>query len=391
MGKYNFDEVIDRRGTDCYKWDGMARVYEDDGLIHLGCADMDFRAPKPVLDALQRTLDHGVFGYARTGEHYFEGIIDWYKKRHNLEVKREHILYTPRLNIACSLCVEAFTRPGDKVILNAPSYPPLLAAALSNGRFVIDSPMAEDGDGYRLDLDALKKQVDDRTRLMILVNPHNPTTHCFSRDELYRIASFCHEHDLVLFCDEIHADFVKKGFKFCSMWEGAGEYRDHVIIASSPAKTFNVMGLQTAYLITQNKEHQRAFNLQLQRLGLDSPNVFANAMMKAAYQECEDYVDELNLYIDQNEERIRTELPKIFPKVRFKCREGSYLLWIDFREVFETQEQMMDFFIKKARVEVYEGTHFGPTFERFVRIVLGTSRFTLEEAVERIKKAAAGF
>lgn len=384
---YDFDEVIDRHHTDCYKWDGLDKVYGDSTLIHLGCADMDFRAPEPVRAALREVIDHGIFGYTYTGCEFYQGIRLWYRKRHHLEISADAIVFTPRINFACGLCIEAFTHPGDKVVLNAPSYPPLKQAAEDNGRFVIEAPLVEEGDSYRFDLQALEAEIDERTRMLILVNPHNPTTRCWTLEELQDIAELCLRHNLILFADEIHCDFVRKGCAFHSVLELQGAICDRLILASSPAKAFNTMGTHAAYLIIPNPELRAGFVRQINRVGESSPNIFANAVMKAAYQQCAPYIDELNVYIDANEQYLRTEFARLFPALRVKRREGTFLLWLDFRQVFADESEMMDFFVRKAQVELYPGSHFGRQFTGFARVVLATSLLTLQEVVRRVEQA----
>lgn len=383
----DFDTPVVRRGTDCAKWDTFDRIYGDKTLIHLGCADMDFKSPEPILEVFRNCVEHGVFGYTDVCDDFYTGIVDWYQKRHQLEVRPEEILFTPRINIACGLCIEALTRPGDRVVLNAPAYPPLAQAAVDNGRFLVEAPLVEDGDSYRFDMEALEKSLDEKTRFMILVNPHNPTTRLWTYEELKEIAALCARHELYLFCDEIHGDFVRKGAAFHSMLECRDIIGDRLIVASSPAKTFNVMGALVAYLIVPNPKLRQAFTREIQRIGEHNPTVFANALMHVAYQKCAPYIDELNRYIDGNEAYIRREFTRLFPKVVIKRREGTYLLWMDFRQVFASEEELMDFFLKKAHVEVYPGSHFGENFKGFVRLVLGTSRCTLEETVKRLEEA----
>lgn len=384
---YDFDEVINRRNTDCAKWDTFDKIYADKSLIHLGCADMDFRAPEPVRAALREVIDHGIFGYTDIGSDFYLGVRQWYRKRHRLEISAEEIVFTPRINFACGLCIEAFTHPGDRVVLNAPSYPPLKQAAEDNGRFVIEAPLVEDGDSYRFELQALESEIDERTRMLILVNPHNPTTRCWTVAELQEIAELCLRHNLILFADEIHCDFVKKGCTFHSVLELQGPIRDLLILASSPAKAFNTMGTHAAYLIIPNPQLRSGFVRQITRVGEASPNIFANAVMRAAYQKCAPYIDELNFYIDANEHYLKTEFSRLFPGLCVKRREGTYLLWLDFRQVFASEDEMVDFFLRRAHVELYPGSHFGRQFTGFARVVLATSRLTLEEVVRRVEKA----
>lgn len=383
----DFDRVIVRRGTDCAKWDTFDKIYGGTDLIHVGCADMDFQSPPEICEELKKAVEHGVFGYTDLSDKFYSGICSWYHSRHQIEVKPEEIIFTPRINIACGLCIEALTRPGDKVILNAPAYPPLCQAAEDNGRVVIETPLKVAGDSFELDLEALEKEVDDKTHFMVLVNPHNPTTRCWTLTELQAVADFCVRHDLYLFCDEIHGDFVKQGCTFHSILECSGPIRERLIVASSPAKTFNVMGCLVAYLIIRNPKLKAAFYREIQRVGEHNPSLFANAVMRVAYQQCAWYVDEVNAYIDGNEAYIRQEFMRLFPKLEIKRREGTYLLWMDFNPVFESEKDMLAYFIDEARVEIYPGSHFGRAFSGYVRFNLAEARPLLEEIVRRMEAA----
>lgn len=382
-----FDYPLVRRGTGCAKWDTFDKIYGREDLIHAGCADMDFRSSPAVIAELTAAAQHGTYGYTDLQESFYEGIMQWYQRRHHLQLQREAIVFTPRINIACGLCIEALTRPGDKVILSAPAYPPLAQAAEDNGRFVLTAGIKEQDDRYVLDLEGLEKQMDDKCKFMILVNPHNPTTRAWSYEELDAICDFCLKHDLYLFVDEIHCDFLKAGCTFHSILECRDKIRDKLILASSPAKTFNVMGALVAFLYMENAELRARFHREIQRIGEHNPTLFANALMRVAYQQGEEYVNELNRYIDVNENYLRAEFMRLFPELVIKPREGTYLLWMDFTKCFASEQELSDFFINEARVEVYFGSHFAPEFAGFVRFNMAAPMATMQEVISRIEEA----
>lgn len=387
MGKFDFSQVINRRDTDSYKWDAADREVGNTDTIQMGCADMDFKCPPEIIAELQKVLDHGVLGYATLCKQYQEGIVNWYQKRHQVSLQPEWILYVPRIVVACSVLVNFFSQKGDKVILNSPYYPPLNDVTSDSYREVIDPPLSEKDGRYVMDLEALEKQVDEHTKLMILVSPHNPTTRIWTQAELQAVADFCVKHDLLLFVDEIHADFARKGQHFVSTAALTGPIRDRLIIVNAPAKTFNVMGCAMSYLIIPNEDLRKRFEHALNAAGETDANAFGNAMMRVAYQQCEYYIDEANEYIDGNEDYLRQELQSLFPAAVIKPREGTYLLWIDFTKVFASEEACKDFFVNKAKVSVLMGSHFGPHFDGFVRINMGCPRATLEEVVRRVRTA----
>lgn len=383
----DFDTVINRVDTDSYKWDAPSRAIGRKDVIQMGCADMDFKTAPEISQALQEAAAQALYGYTTQSKTYQEGIIKWYQERHNCTIAKESILFVSRIVIAASVFVEAFSRPGEKVILNSPYYPPLDQVTQDNGRVAIEPPLVEKDGRYVIDFEELERRVDSKTKLMIFVSPHNPTTRIWTREELQQVADFCVKHDLLLFVDEIHCDFAKKGHTFISMADIKGQIQDRLIVVNAPAKTFNVMGCHISYLIIPNAKIRNQMERELERLGETDCNFFGNALMKVAYQKCGYYVDEVNPYIDANEEYLRAELPKLFPKAKIKPREGTYLLWVDLNDEFASEEAMMDFFINEASVNFHRGSLFNHLFKGFIRINMGCPRATLQEVIKRIKDA----
>lgn len=385
-----FDEHVERRGTRCAKWDSFDRIYQIPDLIHVGCADMDFRAPAPLLKRLHELCDHGVFGYSDIFDDFYEAIQRFYKDHHHCEIPQEQIVFCPRINIACGLCAEAFTRPYDEVLIHTPSYPPLRQAIEENGRHLVQVPLQYENGVYSLTKEALEQAVSPRTRMLILVNPHNPTTRVFTKEELTVVADFCVEHDLILFADEIHGDLLPVGANFVSVLELDAKYQDHIIMASSPAKTFNMPGLVGSFMVISNPKLRARVRDEISRIGEHNPNAFFNAALVSAYTECDEYLAELRAYLDQNEQYIREGFAQLFPQCHVCKREGSYLLWIDMQARFTSAEEMRHFFFDEAHVAVYLGEQFGAGCERFVRFNLAAPRATLEEVMKRLTNVKAG-
>ncbi len=383
---HDFDKVIDRRGTDSAKWDTFDKIYSDvKGLIHMGCADSDFESPKEIIDELNKTVNHGVFGYTDLSDEFYNGIISWQKERNNIDVKREEIVFCPRINISCGLCVEAFSQKGDEILINSPVYPPLKDAVVLNDRVIKEIPLVLQGDSFIFDFDALENAITEKTKMFILVSPHNPTSRVWTKEELEKIADICVKHNIILYVDEIHSDLLKCGVKFTSSLAIKGLIENNLIMTHSVAKTFNVPGAIISYLIIRNKKLRDALQAQINRIGMNNPSIFANAIMRVAFQKCAYYVEEVKAYIDANEEYFKKELQKIFPKAKFIKREGTYLLFVSFKDV-APEDKIFDFFLKKARVEFYRGSHFGKDFEGYMRINIATPRKTLCEAITRIKE-----
>lgn len=388
---HNFDKKIDRHGTDSFKWDGLDKVYSDvKDLIHMGCADSDFEVAKEIKEVLFKTVDHGIFGYTDLSKDYFDGIIRWQKVRHNIDIKKEDIVFCPRINISCSLCVEAFSKEGDEILINSPLYPPLKEAVILNNRHIKEIPLVLENDSFSFDFEAFEKSITDKTRMFILVSPHNPTTRVWTEYELNKIADICVNNNIILYVDEIHSDLIKKGITFTSSLALKGLIENNLIMTSSVAKTFNVPGAVISYLVIKNKDLRDKVKAQIERIGMTCPNIFANNIMKVAYQKCDYYVDELNAYIDSNDEYFSTELKKLFPKSKIIKREGSFLLFISFKDVGD-EDKIFNFFLKRAHVEFYRGSHFGKDFNGYMRVNIATPKSTLEEVIKRIQKALPSF
>lgn len=386
MIRSQFDEVVERRGTNCAKWDTFDLLLGGEkDLIHVGCADMDFKAPEPILKEFHRLADHGIFGYSDIFDDFYSAIERFYLHHHHVQIKHEHMVFCPRINIACGLVAEAFTRPFDNVMIHSPSYGPLRQAIVENGRQLIEVPLRYENGAYNMNIADLEKAVNNKTKMLILVNPHNPTTKVFAKSELEQIAQFCLEHDLILFADEIHSDLLAENVTFTSVVELDEKYQKNIILASSPAKTFNIPGLVGSFLIISNDKLRERVAYEISRIGEHNPNAFFNAALIAAYTKCDDYISNLRSYLNDNESYLRQEFASLFPDSHIVKRDGSYLLWIDLSKCFENEEQIRDFFVTKARVGIYFGAQFSPDCSLFIRFNMASPRKVLEEVISRLK------
>ena len=385
----DFAKVINRRGTDSYKWDGSDRELGNTQCLQMGCADMDFETAPELVDALRQVVEHKVYGYATLSPEFARGVVSWYGTRHHVKLQPEWVLHSPRIVISASVVVRALSQAGDKVILHTPYYPPLDCATQSQGRVAVEPPLVLKDGRFVIDFEQLESLVDDSTKLMIFVSPHNPTTRVWTRSELEQLADFCVRHHLYLFVDEIHCDFTAPGQNFISMLEIAGPIQEHLIVVNSAAKSFNIMGCAISYLIIPNDKLRAQIENAFVQAGEEDTNIFGNALMKVAYQKCGYYVDAVNEVINANDAYVRQELPTIFPKAKIIPREGSYLLWIDLRDEFANEQEMQDFLINKAHIFWLEGSHFGPHFEGYARVNIGCPKATLEEMMRRLRAARA--
>lgn len=389
MGTYDFDRVTDRRGTNCGRWDTMDDKYGRNDLVHLGVADMDFVSPSAITGAFAEITKAGIFGYTDLNEGFYNGIIRWYQKQYAIEIEKDWIVFCPRINIASSICVAEYTKPGEKVMMHTPAYGPLKSAIVKNDREMTASPLKRSGDIYVIDFEQMENAVTNDTRMLILCSPHNPTGRVFTEQELKLIGDFCVKHDLILFSDEIHADIVRRGIESRTVLSLAGKIREKLIVASSPTKTFNVPGVIVSYMIIPDKELRGRIRRVIDRIGMHNPSIFAVAAVEKGYTECDDWYEEMSVYIDRNEDFVRTYFAGHFPELHILRREGTYLLWIDYSGLGLTEEEMEKWLIEKAHVSVYMGSVFGEDGKGYLRLNLASPRAVLEEALARMNEAYA--
>jgi cystathionine beta-lyase len=387
LNNYNFDQIIDRRNTNCAKWDTLAKIHHRNDLIHLGVADMDFKSPQAILDAFSRVVDHGVFGYSDLNDAFYTSIQKWLKKKTALNIPREWIVFCPRINIAAGICVESFTKPGSKVILNSPAYSPLRNAITKNNRIVIENRLVLKDGRFQMDFDYLESIVDEDTELFLFVNPDNPSGRVWSKAEMEQLVDFCVRHNLFLFVDEIHSDLLAEGIKHNSVLSLSGEIKDRYIYAGSLTKTFNIPGVIVSYMVIPNEKLRAKVRNEIDRIGMHNPNIFSVVAVEAGYNDCEDWLRAVTDYINQNDKFFREYVKRHLPRFHIMPREGTYLLWIDYSSLGVAEDDLNDWFINKARVEVYMGSNFGKDGIGYIRVNLATSRLLLQQALERMKEA----
>ena len=279
----DFDEIVNRRNTNCGRWDTMDKKYDTNDMIHLGVADMDFKAPAAIIDSFSKVIDMGVLGYTDLSDKFFYSIQRWYKKQYNIDIPREWIVFCPRINIASSICVETYTEKGDGIIMHTPAYGPLQNAILKNDRKMLSCPLKKNGEHYEMDFAQMESIVDEHTKMMILCNPHNPTGRAWTKEELVHVAEFCKKHNLILFTDEIHGDLMKSGLKHHTTLDISKEMNERIIVANSPTKTFNIPGVIVSYMIIPNENIRKEIEATIDRIGMHNPTIFAVPAVEKAY------------------------------------------------------------------------------------------------------------
>ena len=387
--KYNFDEFIDRRGTDCFKWDagmllGQSGVTErfDEDTISLFLADMDFPCPEPVLKALHDRVDQKMFGYTShlTSPAYIEAVQGWFRRRYGWEISADSIVYSPGTVAAINALVRAFSKEGDGVIVQRPVYDPFMRVIESNGREVVSNSLINDDGHYHIDFDDFEEKArDPHNTLFILCSPHNPVGRVWTPEELTRMAEICIANDVVLVSDEVHGDIIRKNqthYPINTLVED-----ERLIACTAINKTFNAAGLHCSNIILNDKEMRERFSAEL---GMNRPTPFAISALIAAYNEGEEWLAQVNAYIDGNLHFLDGFIREKMPKVAYRIPEGTYIGWLDFRGFGLTPEVVHRKIYIDANVVLEDGQRFGPEGEGFQRICVPSARSLLEEAMERI-------
>lgn len=387
--KYDFDEQIDRRNTNSAKFDEMDALFGSD-VMHLGVADMDYRSPKPIIEAMQNIVEKGVFGYTIWPENYEELVSQWMKRRYEQETKTEWVVFSPRINMALNMAVETFTNEGDGIVLHTPAYTALQNAVEKYHRVMIESPLVLENGRYKMDFQQLRRNLDEKkaqgvcAKIMLLCNPHNPTGRVWEIEELQEVVDICKEYDLLLISDEIHEDFVKKGHKFVSCLHFQEDLQGRMIVCNSITKTFNVPGVILSNLLIPDQGIRERMKETMDRWGLHNPNIFAAGIMEAAYTQCDEWIEQVNAYLDENYEFLKKYLEKNMPELEVIPSEGTYMAWVQTEKLQISPEELEKFFIEDAKVSVYMGSRYGKHTDSFIRINIATSRSYLQEALERI-------
>ena len=383
---YDFDLVMERRGTSCVKWDGLIDRYGAKDLLPFWVADMDFAVAEPIQKAIIERVQHPIYGYTQVAPSVFEAIISWLERRHGWHVQPEWIDFTTGVVNALNLIIYTYTLPGDKILVQPPVYAPFFNAVLNNGRQVVYNPLVRTDNSYIMDLDDLESKIDARTRMLILCNPHNPVGRVWSRPELQRLAEICLRHDLLMVSDEIHSDFIYAGHKHVPLASLSSEIAENTITCMAPSKTFNLAGLATSFVVISNRRLRKLFCNTLQNVGVNNALLGVTAL-EAAYRYGEDWLEELLVYLKGNRDFMQEFLERQVPGIEMREPEGTHLAWLDCRGLAVEENSLQDFFIKNARIVVNDGQWFGPNGKGFIRFNIGCPRPLLREGLCRMERA----
>lgn len=386
--QYDFDTPIDRTHTWSIKHDFKKENGKADDILPLWVADMDFRSPDSVVEALKKAVDHGIFGYSRADESYFDAVAAWYQKRHHLTLQPEWMTCTPGIVFALSIAVRAFTQEGDAVLIQPPVYHPFSRAILRNKRTLVENPLVLKDGHYEMDLEELEQKVlDEHVKLMILCNPHNPVGRVWTREELTSLADICLRHHVYVISDEIHGDFVWQGHEQTPYASISEEACLHSMMCTAPSKTFNLAGMATSNLFIPDPEMRRKFRSELLDVGQENMNRLGLFACRAAYEGGGEWLDQLIGYLAGNLALVRDFCKNRVPQIQLVEPEGTYLAWLDCRELGMTDDELMAFFSNEAKVWLDPGTHSGEQGSGFMRFNLGSSRSVIAQALDQIEAA----
>lgn len=384
----DFDRIRNRKNTRCLKYDFAKRRGMPEDVLPLWVADMDFVTSSYIEDALIERARHGIFGYSEVQTPYFEIVRDWMKKHHDWEVQEKWLVKTPGVVFALAMAVKAYTKPGDSVLLQLPVYYPFSEVIEDNGRKVVSNTLYLGEDNrYQIDFDDFEKKIiEERIKLFFLCSPHNPVGRVWTEEELIRIGDICVKHHVIVVSDEIHQDFVFKG-KHLVFANIKKEYEDISVVCTSPSKTFNLAGLMMSNIFIPNSDLKHKFRKQLDAAGTSQLGVMGLVACEAAYSKGEEWYRAMFSYVADNIVFTKRYVEANLPGVRMAEHEGTYLVWLDFRETGLSTDELEKLIIYKAKLWLDSGKIFGESGRGFQRINVACPRSVLSEALERIRKA----
>lgn len=388
MLKYNFDAIIDRRNTRSYKWDQAEKLFGDKDIMPLWVADMDFESPPAVKEAILRRVEQGIYGYSVASEPYKEAITSWFLRRHGWNIRPEWITDSPGIVTSLSLAVELYSEPGSEVILQSPVYYPFYDVIKMNGRNVAKNPLILRNGQYEMDYVQLEGLMKNGAKLLLLCSPHNPGGRVWEREELLKLGELCLAYGVTVISDEIHCDLALPGhthYPFASLSE---ELANITVTTLAATKTFNLPGIQTSYIVASNPDLKRKFDMRLKALSLHMAHFFAPEAVQAAYDEGDEWLDELLQYISGNMEYAVSYLSEHLPQVKVMRPQATYLLWVDCRGLDRDIDGLKKLMYQEAKVAFNEGSVFGTEGAGYLRINLACPRSILQEALERFARAA---
>lgn len=384
--KYNFDEIIPRKHTDCLKYDNVKEMFGTEEILPMWIADMDFRTPPFIVDAIRKRLDHEVLGYTYCCSRWRPAIQNWVKRHYNWEVQPDEIAFVGGIVPAISFALQCFTKPGDKVLIQPPVYHPYHHVTHDLERTLVTSPLKLVNGQLEIDFADFEEKIKG-CKLFLLCNPHNPCGRVWTKDELQRMCDICVENNVLVISDEIHCDMALKGFRHTPFATVSEEAKNNSITFMAASKTFNIAGLKSSYHIIHNEEIRKQYHEFLRKSELDTAHVFATGPVATAYNEGDEWLEQMLEYVEANIDYMEEYLKNNMPKMGMIRPQASYLVFLDARGLGLPHDQLVEFFIREAKVGMNDGAMFGEGGSGFMRMNLGCPRATLVKALEQIKSA----
>lgn len=382
--EYNFEEKVDRKNTNCAKWDGLNKYFGYEDLNPLWVADMDFKTPSFINDAIIKAANNSIYGYSIVSDELLNSIVSWQRNQHNWEINKEEIFMTNGVVPSYSACIEAFSDIGDEVIVQTPIYPPLYKCVTQNNRKIVVNELKNDNGYYSMDFEDLKSKITNKTKILALCSPHNPVGRVWDEEELKQLAQICIDNNIIIIADEIHSDITFK--KFTPIASINEEIANQTLTLNSAGKTFNIAGLNTSYAISKNLSILGKFKKEAIKREINSVNFFGLIATQAAYENGADFVKQLNEYLKLNIEFAKNYLEKNNSKINFYIPEATYLLWLDFKNTNLSHNEIKNKLLTKAKVALNDGVSFGSNGNKYFRLNVAVNQNALEIALNQILK-----
>jgi cystathionine beta-lyase len=386
MKTYDFDEIIERRGTDCVKYDMLGTAYGNSEALPLWVADTDFRVPDFIMDALHKRMEHEILAYSFRPDGYYEAIVNWMDRQHDWQIEKEMITSSPGVVSAVTMLIMALSEPGDKVIVQPPVYFPFFTCIKGTDRKMVENPLIIKDGRYTFDFENLKQNIDKKTKLLILCSPHNPGGMVWTMEELEELSRICTENGIVIISDEIHCDLVFSGYKHLPLPKVSENISNNCAVLMAPSKTFNVAGLSAALVIIPNKRLRVKYERVLNTIHIHSGHIFGNIAIEAAFLNVFEWHDPLMTYLACNYKFIEAFITEKLPKVKIMQPEATYLVWLDFT-AYNLSEIALAKILIDGGIALNNGSKFGTGGEGYFRLNFGCPRSVLEEGLVKIEKA----
>ncbi|MEA3451462.1 MAG: PatB family C-S lyase [Bacteroidota bacterium] len=382
----NFDEFIERKGTDSIKYDKAKAVFGNDDILPMWVADMDFPAADFIINDIKKRIDHPILGYTMRSKAFNSSFKNWAKRRYNWDIKMGWLDFSPGVVTGLAVSLLALTKQNDKIIIQPPVYHPFFETVLGNERILVENPLKKNKEGkFEIDFKNLEQIIDVDTKAIIFSNPHNPVGRVWAKDELQKLADIAIKHDLIILSDDIHADFVFKGYEYTPIASLSEEIAERTITIMSPSKTFNIAGLSTSIVVIQNEEIKEKYNQKLAGMHLFLGNVFGSVAFESAYSKGDEWLNELLVYLEENTDLVVDYISKNIPKIKIWKPEGTFLLWLDFSETGFSHNEIKQKLINDAKLGFNDGETFGSNGSFFFRMNIGTQKENVKIALEKLK------